>query len=90
MGLRMKSFYIMWVHRKIQLFGGCMENQYIGGELSKKRGWIVPDLRGDLVKKKGWCFWGGGGGGLKPQFPLWVRGAFLLTEISKENNIVTQ
>ena len=43
----------MWVHRKIQLFGGCMENQYIGGELSKKRGWIVPDLRGDLVKKKG-------------------------------------
>ena len=26
----------MGVHWKIQFLGGCMKNQYIGGELSKK------------------------------------------------------
>ena len=33
----MKSFNIMVVYRKIQFLKGCMKNQYIGGDLPKKR-----------------------------------------------------
>ena len=34
----MKKFNIMGVYRKIRVLVGCMKNQYIGGELLKKRG----------------------------------------------------
>ena len=50
MDLRLKSFNIMGVHKKIQFLvggGGFMKNQYIGGKLPKKGGGIqFSDLRG--------------------------------------------
>ena len=59
MDLRLKSFNIMGVHKKIQFLvggggeGGFMKNQYIGGKLPKKVGVTqFSDLRGG---------WGGGG-----------------------------
>ena len=62
MDLRLKSFNIMGVHKKIQFLvagGGFMKNQYIGGKLPKKGGGTqFSDLRG------GWGGGGGGGGGL--------------------------
>ena len=53
MGLRVKNFN-MGVHWKMQFLGeGCMKNQYIGVEMSKK-GVLESfvDLRGGLAKKK--------------------------------------
>ena len=58
-----------------------------GGVNRLKGGGGFADLRGDLAKE-GVLFlrWGG----LRPQYTLWVGGAFLLAQISEANNIVTQ
>ena len=88
----------MGVHWKSDFFfgkGGAWKNNFfLRGKVNHlKRGtWIVCRFKRGLgrKKKKGLCFWGGEGGGvLRPQDTLWVRVAFLLTQISKVNNIVT-
>ena len=60
-GVRMKNFNIMWVHRKIQFLGkGFTKNQYIewkclkGGRGGGRVGQF-PNLS-DGWQKKGWCF----------------------------------
>ena len=50
-GLRMKNFNILGVHWKIWFLGGCMKNQYIGGEMPKKGVLEGLQIRGALAKK---------------------------------------
>ena len=63
----------MGVHWKIQfLGGGFTRKQYIWGNCPKKGAWTVCRFNTGVDKKE----WGGvfklGGGGLVPQFTLWV------------------
>ena len=53
MGLRMKHFNIMGVHRKIGFLGGVHEKPIYRGNCLKKRGFgQFVDLRGSLAKKR--------------------------------------
>ena len=79
----------MGIHWKIWFLGGCMKNQYIGGEMPKMRGleclqiWNV--CRGGLAKKRGGCFWGGVE---IPMHTMSWRSLLIDTNI-QTNNIVT-
>ena len=87
LGLRIKKLILWEFTGKIRLLGRCMKKQYIGVNCLKKSAWIVCRFRKGLGKKEvGDVF----EVGLRPQCTLWVEGAFLLTQIFKENNIVTQ
>ena len=69
----------MGVHWKTQFLGGCMKNQYIGGELPKI--WALDGLQKRVMFLKGaWDL----------QWKLWVGETFILTLISKAKNIVAQ
>ena len=58
MGLKMKNFNIMGVHRKIQFLGEVTEIQCRGGNCLKRGHGQFAGLRGDLAKKRkrGWMF----------------------------------
>ena len=64
----------MGVHWKIQfLGGGFTRKQYIWGNCPKKGAWTVCRFNTGVDKKEwGGVFKAGGGGGLVPQFTLWV------------------
>ena len=56
MGLRMKNFNILGIHKKIWLLGGeFMKNWYRRGDCLKRRGgaWTVCRFKGGLGKKEG-------------------------------------
>ena len=56
MGLRIKNFNIIGIHKKVRFLWGILKNQYIGG-LPKKWGFgEFADLRGSLAIKKGMVF----------------------------------
>ena len=68
----------MGVHWKVQfLGGGVREKPIFSGWIAEKgRLGQSADLKGGLAKKRGWYFWGG----LRPQWTLWVGGAYVLTQ----------
>ena len=50
-------FNITGIHRKIRFLGGCMKNQYIGGELPKKGGLDSLQIyEGAWQERLGSCF----------------------------------
>ena len=92
-----KFFLILWEFtEKSDFFGGgggegCMKKSFEGGEgvnRLKMGAWIVCKFKRGLGKRRGHVF--EMVRRLKPQYTLWVGGAFLLTQISKANNIATQ
>ena len=56
MRLRMKNFYVLGVHWKIQLLGGDSQKNNIEGRLGdclKRGAWTVCRFKGGLGKKEG-------------------------------------
>ena len=67
--------------------GGAWKTIILEAKYLKTGAWIVCRFKEGLSKKKGVDVFEVG---LRPQCTLWIGGAFLLTRISKVNNIVTQ